>query len=99
VIFSWNRANTEHIAKHGVKRSEAEQVVRGARSPWPTKSEDEKRLVWGQTAAGRYLQVTFFYPKDEDVDPKSLTLFGHDQLVGRLGAGDLCHPRARFGRR
>jgi hypothetical protein len=96
VIFSWNRANTEHIVKHGVKRAEAEQVVRGARSPWPTKSEDQKRLVWGQTGAGRYLQVIFFYPEDKDVDVESLTLpdliswsDGLDRVVYVIHARDL----------
>jgi uncharacterized DUF497 family protein len=96
VIFSWNRANTEHIAKHGVKRAEAEQVVRGARPPWPTKSEDGKRLVWGQTSAGRYLQVIFFYPDDEDVDVTSLSLpdliswsDGHERVIYVIHARNL----------
>ena|SRR5947209_4349367 len=73
-IFSWNAANIEHIAEHGVSPEEAEQVVRAASPPWPRAEADEKFLVWGQTEDGRYLQVIYVLPADEEVDPESLSL-------------------------
>jgi len=107
VIFSWNRANILHIAKHAVNQAEAEEVIRRARPPWPTKSEDGKRLVWGQTIAGRYLQVIFFYPQDEDVDVESLSLTdliawsdGEERVVYVIHARDLeDHEKKQFRKR
>lgn len=53
---------------------EAEQVVRGARPPFPRETGEDKFLVWGQTDAGRYLQVVFVRPDHDEVDPESLDL-------------------------
>jgi len=71
-IFCWNDWNVEHIAVHGVAPEEAEEIVRGARPPYPRDQGDEKYLVWGQTSAGRYLQVIYIIPDDEDVDVDAL---------------------------
>jgi uncharacterized DUF497 family protein len=57
--FRWNDWNVEHIARHGVSPEEAEGAVRGARSPFPRKIEEDKWLVWGKGKGGRYLQVVF----------------------------------------
>ncbi len=53
-------------------------------------------MVWGQTVAGRYLQVIFFYPKDEDVDVESLSVpdliawsDGEERVVYVIHARDL----------
>jgi len=75
-IFSWNRWNIDHIDRHGVGPSEAEYVVTHARSPFPRKIDDAKWLVWGQTPTGRYLQVIFIHPPDDEIDIDSLTLAG-----------------------
>jgi uncharacterized DUF497 family protein len=67
-LFSWNDWNVGHIASHGVLPEEAEEIVRGVRPPFPRDAGEEKYLVWGQTSAGRYLQVIYILPDDEDVD-------------------------------
>jgi uncharacterized DUF497 family protein len=72
MIFAWDDRNVAHIGKHGVTPPEAEFIVRHARSPFPESSRDGKFRAWGQTQEGRYLQVVFVYPDDEDVDIESL---------------------------
>lgn len=63
--FRWNAWNVDHIGEHAVTPHEAEFVVRRARSPWPEKIGQGKWRVWGQTQAGRWLQVIFiFSPED-----------------------------------
>jgi uncharacterized DUF497 family protein len=64
----WDDWNREHIAKHGVSPHEAAYVVLDARPPYPRKTGDGKWLVWGQTAAGRYLQVVFTEASNERID-------------------------------
>ena len=54
--IEWNR---DKVADHGVQPDEAEFVIDHARRPYPMKIDDEKRLVWGQTPAGRCLQVIY----------------------------------------
>ena len=73
MIFSWNRWNTEHIASHGVTPAEAEQIVEGARPPFPQPAGESKLKVWGQTESGRYLQVVFIFLDPADVDFDSLS--------------------------
>ena len=55
--FRWNAWNVEHISKHGVSPSEAEQVVRRPSRGFPRRGPEGKVVVWGQTTSGRYLQV------------------------------------------
>ena len=61
VDFRWNDWNVEHIELHGVTPEEAEEVVRGAKRPYPRDIGDDKLLVRGQTEDGRYLQVIFVW--------------------------------------
>lgn len=65
--FRWNSWNQEHVETHGVEPDEAEEVVIGARSPFPLVQEDEKYLVWGPTEAGRFLQVVFVIDPDDAI--------------------------------
>ena len=65
--FRWNEWNLEKLAKHGVSREEVEYVVCDAQPPFPRRIEDEKIMVWGQTWAGRYLQVIYIYSPAEYV--------------------------------
>jgi uncharacterized DUF497 family protein len=65
--FRWNRWNEEHLAAHGVDPVEAEEVVVGARSPFPRVEADEKYLVWGPTEDGRLLQIIFVIDSDDSV--------------------------------
>ena len=63
--FRWNEWNLGHIDRHGVRSEEAEDVVAGARMPYPAERPDEKWLVWGPTRGARLLQVVFVL--DDDV--------------------------------
>lgn len=66
--FRWIEWNVEKVRKHGVEPEEAEQAVCNARTPYPRKELDGRRLVRSKTDAGRFLQVAFI------IDPDS-TLF------------------------
>ena len=57
MIFAWDGANREHIARHGVTPEEAEYVVEGAEPPYPEEIGDGKYRIWGATESGRLLQV------------------------------------------
>lgn len=65
--FRWIEWNVDHIAVHGVRPPEAEYVVNHARQPWPKIIEGEKRIVWGETAGGRLLQVVYVLDPDDAV--------------------------------
>ncbi len=65
--FRWSARNIEHIGNHGVSWEEAEIVVRGARSPFPRRIENDKWLVWGHGQGGRFLQVIFILDPDDCV--------------------------------
>ena len=65
--FRWNKWNEEHIQSHGVESYEAEEVVAGARAPFPLIQADEKYLVWGATENGRLLQVVFVIDPDDSI--------------------------------
>lgn len=68
IVFAWNVTNVGHIGKHDVDIDEAELVIRDAEPPFPMKVEDDKLLVWGKTASGRWLQVVFVFVEDEQID-------------------------------
>jgi uncharacterized DUF497 family protein len=65
--FRWNEWNVEHLARHGVKPEEAEDVVMAARQPYPLERPDAKWLVWGRTPSGRALQVVFVLDEDDTI--------------------------------
>jgi uncharacterized DUF497 family protein len=65
--FRWNQWNESHISAHGVEPEEAEEVVRRARPPYPLAHADEKFLVWGPTAEGKFLQVVFVVDEEDSV--------------------------------
>jgi uncharacterized protein len=59
IRFDWDEANVEHIARHGVTREEAEQVIdNGPLELKPQVIEGEERFPnVGLTDAGRWLVV------------------------------------------
>lgn len=65
--FRWNEWTVEHLARHGVKPDEAEQIVMAARQPYPLGRPDDKWLVWGRTSSGRALQVVFVLDDDDTI--------------------------------
>jgi len=74
IVFSWNNANVEHIAKHAVLPDEAEYVVRHSGKGFPRKIGDGKWFIKGRTRHGRLLQVIFIRPEADEIDPDSLEL-------------------------
>jgi uncharacterized DUF497 family protein len=65
--FRWNDWNVDKVHKHNVEPDDAEFVVNNARRPYPMKVDDEKRLVWGQTRSGRYVQVVYLLDIEDTV--------------------------------
>lgn len=65
--FRWIEWNLDKLGKHNVTPSEAEYVVNHASRPFPRRLERDKRLVWGRTASGDYLQVIYLMDEDETV--------------------------------
>jgi hypothetical protein len=72
MIFAWDELNCEHLAKHSVSAAEAQEIILTARRPFPQELGDGKLVVWGQTAAGRYLQVIFVLKAPREVPYESL---------------------------
>lgn len=73
MIFAWDDKNRDHIAEHNVSPGEAEDVVRGATAPFPRSIDGRKFMIWGQTRAGRYLQVIIVFKMPEQVSFHELT--------------------------
>ena len=59
--FRWNEWNEGHIANHVVEPEEAEYVVEHPARGFPRYDGMRKYRAWGQTAAGRYLQVVYIF--------------------------------------
>ena len=60
--FDWDDANRDHLARHGVKLQEAEEVVLGdpldiEMQTAEGSGEEERLLHIGETAMGRILQL------------------------------------------
>jgi uncharacterized DUF497 family protein len=53
--FEWDDGNKEHIARHGVDFSEAEEVL--GLDPYIRRGRQERYLAYGPTSDGRYLFV------------------------------------------
>jgi uncharacterized DUF497 family protein len=68
LIFAWDQKNRDHIAEHGVKTAEAEFVAEHASPPFPEYAGDGKRLVWGLSNTGRWLQVIYVLKDQDEVD-------------------------------
>jgi uncharacterized DUF497 family protein len=65
--FRWNAWNRAKVADHNLTPEETEFAVTHARRPWPHITGERKRLVWGQTASGDYLQVVYVLEEDKSV--------------------------------
>ena len=65
--FRWIEWNRDKVAQHNVAPEEAEFIVNQARRPYPMQVDDEKRLVWGQTRSGRYLQVVYLIDTEDTI--------------------------------
>jgi len=78
--FRWIDWNIEHIAQHGIAPEDAEWVVCHPASGYPRKHRGAL-VVWGRTAAGRWLQVAF--SRDEDAAGNVVFVFHARPLTSK----------------
>lgn len=59
--FDWDRGNIEHVARHGVNPSEAEEAISNHPVVLATvlSSGEVRTVCAGRTASGRVLKVVF----------------------------------------
>ena len=85
MLYRWIRWNVEKVMLHGVRPEEAEQVVNGAKNPYPQHRTDDRYLVRGSTSAGRFVQVVY--------------LLGRDDIAFLIHARPMTHKEKRQWRR
>lgn len=80
--------------------------VEHARAPYPEYIGNGKWRVIGKTGVGRWLQVIFVYPEDEQVELDSLSksdapLFigGEEQVVCVIHSRELAHAEKKRSRK
>jgi hypothetical protein len=95
-----------HIAEHDVEPYEAMYVLEHPKPPYPREVGNGKVQVWGKTEHGRFLQVIYMFPDDEDIDISYLEpedrldfLAGEEELVYVVHARDLTNNERRAFRR
>lgn len=59
--FDWDQENEGHLARHGISRSDAEDVVSGNHIlvEYQTEENEERWVAVGATRAGRVLEIVF----------------------------------------
>ena len=93
-LYLWRGEHVEHIARHRIERHEAEYVVAHADAKNVGGSDDDDRLrVWGETAAGRLIQVVFTFKAAEDVAYHELTPEQWDDVVSGYPVAVVFHAR------
>ena len=58
--IAWDQDSIEHIARHGVERTEVEEVC-FTMNPFVLKARNDRYFALGQTHSGRYLAIIFEY--------------------------------------
>lgn len=59
--FDWDEHNERHLAKHGITRSEAEDVLSGNHIllEYQTEGDERRWVAVGSTRTGRIIQIVF----------------------------------------
>ena len=59
--FDWDKHNEQHLAKHGITRSEAEDVLSGSHLlvEYQTEEDEPRWVAVGATRSGRILNIVF----------------------------------------
>ena len=59
--FDWDEHNERHLAKHGITRSEAEDVLSGNHIllEYQTEGDELRWVAVGSTRTGRIIQIVF----------------------------------------
>ena len=58
--IAWGQDSIAHIARHGVERTEVEDVC-FTMNPFVLKAKNNRYFALGQTPSGRYLTIIFEY--------------------------------------
>jgi hypothetical protein len=66
-VFRWNDWNRDHATRHGVSIPECQQVLRGARRPFPIKIGRGKWMVHARGQADRMVQVIYLIDPDGSI--------------------------------
>ena len=61
VVFDWDKHNEKHLARHGVSRSDAEDVLSGNHVlfEYAMEGDEERWVAVGLTRTGRVLNIVF----------------------------------------
>jgi uncharacterized DUF497 family protein len=59
--FDWDEYNEQHLAKHGISRSEAEDALSGNHIilEYQTEGDEQRWVAVGATRSGRIIQIVF----------------------------------------
>ena len=59
--FDWDKHNERHLAKHGISRSDAEDVLRGNHIllEYQVEGSEQRWIALGATRTGRILNIVF----------------------------------------
>jgi uncharacterized DUF497 family protein len=59
--FDWDENNEQHLAKHGISRSDAEDVLSGNHIllEYQTEGNEQRWIAVGATRAGRIITIVF----------------------------------------
>jgi uncharacterized DUF497 family protein len=59
--FDWDEHNEQHLARHGISRSDAEDVLSGNHIllEYQTRSDEQRWVAVGTTRAGRIISIVF----------------------------------------
>lgn len=59
--FDWDEPNERHLAKHGIRPSEAEDVLAGSHilMEYQMEGDEQRWVAVGATRAGRILSIVF----------------------------------------
>jgi hypothetical protein len=59
--FDWDKNNERHLAKHGIRREDAEDVLSGNHIllEYQTEDDEPRWVAVGSTRAGRVLNIVF----------------------------------------
>ena len=81
--FDWDNHNERHLAKHGISRSDAEDVLSGDHIllEYQMEGNEQRWIAVGATRSGRILNIVFAI-RDEAIRP--VTGWGADKETADL---------------
>jgi uncharacterized DUF497 family protein len=73
--FDWDEHNEQHLAKHGISRSDAEDVLAGNHIlvEYQMEGSEQRWIAVGATRAGRILNIVFAIRGEAVRDRRSIS--------------------------